>query len=110
MEGAKHFPAARRGILMIVVAVGIFALMDTIGKYLARFYPVPGIAWVRYLANLAILLVFLGVRGEIGRVRTARPGLQILRGLLLAGATLCYFTSLTVLPLAEAAAIGFVMP
>ena len=101
---------ALRGILLMVVAVGIFALMDTIAKYLARSYPVPGIVWARYAANLAILLAFLAARGELKRLRTARPGLQIARGLLLAGATFLYFTSLSVLPLAEAAAIGFVMP
>jgi drug/metabolite transporter (DMT)-like permease len=101
---------ALRGTLLVVIAVGIFALMDTIAKYLARSYPVPGVVWARYAANLLILLVFLAARGELRRLRTARPGLQVMRGLLLGGATLLYFTSLTVLPLAEAAAIGFVMP
>ena len=101
---------ALRGALLVVIAVGIFAVMDTIAKYLARSYPVPGIMWVRYMANLLILLAFLAARGELKRVRTARPGLQMLRGLLLAGAGFLYFTSLTVLPIAEAAAIGFVMP
>ena len=101
---------ALRGTLLVVLAVGIFAVMDTIAKYLARSYPIPGLVWARYAANLVILLAFLGARGEFKRLRTARPGLQILRGLLLAGASALYFTSLTVLPLAEAAAIGFVMP
>ena len=101
---------ALRGTLLVVVAVGVFAVMDTIAKYLARSYPVSGVVWARYAANLLVLLVFLAARGELGRLRTARPGLQIMRGLLLAAASLLYFTSLTVLPLAEAAAIGFVMP
>ena len=101
---------ALRGALLVVLAVGIFAVMDTIAKYLARSYPVPGIMWVRYVANLLILLAFLAARGELKRLRTARPGVQTARGLLLAGAGFLYFTSLTVLPIAEAAAIGFVMP
>ena len=101
---------ALRGPLLVVIAVGIFAVMDTIAKYLARSYPVPGVIWARYAANLLILLAFLAARGDLKRLRTARPGLQVMRGLLLAGASLLYFTSLTVLPLAEAAAIGFVMP
>ena len=84
--------------------------MDTIAKYLARSYPVSGVVWARYAANLLVLLVFLSARGQLGLLRTARPGLQFMRGLLLAVASLLYFTSLTVLPLAEAAAIGFVMP
>ncbi len=111
MAGASQSqPSALHGVLLIVAAVGIFAVMDTIAKYLARSYPVPGVVWARYAANLLILLAFLAARGELKRLRTARPALQIMRGLLLAGASLLYFTSLTVLPLAEAAAIGFVMP
>lgn len=111
MEGASDaHRSALRGILLMVAAVGIFALMDTTAKYLARWYPVPGIVWARYAANLVILLAFLAARGELKSFRTARPGIQVARGLLLGGATFLYFTSLTVLPLAEAAAIGFVMP
>ncbi len=94
----------------MVAAVGVFTLMDTIAKYLSRWYPVPGIVWARYALNLLILLVWFAARGELGRVRTVRPGIQFARGLLLGAATLIYFTSLTVLPLADAAAIAFVMP
>jgi drug/metabolite transporter (DMT)-like permease len=116
MEGATFPPPSPppasplRGILLMVAAVGVFVLMDTTAKYLSRWYPVPSIVWARFAANLAILLVFLAARGELRRLRTARPGIQIARGLLLAGATVLFFTSLSVLPLAEAAAIAFVMP
>jgi drug/metabolite transporter (DMT)-like permease len=94
----------------MLFAVGIFALMDTSAKYLAGFYPMPGIVWARYAGNLALLLVIFGVRGEWRYARTARPGIQTLRGLLLGCATMLFFLSLTVLPIAEAAAIAFVMP
>ena len=94
----------------MVAAVGVFTLMDAIAKYLSRWYPVPGIVWARYALNLLILLAWYAARGELGRVRTSRPAIQIARGLLLACATLIYFTSLTVLPLADAAAIAFVLP
>jgi len=99
-----------RGILLMVAAVGTFVLMDTVAKYLTRWYPVPLIVWARYASNLAVLLAFLAARGELGLLRTARPGLQFARGLLLALATLLFFTSLSVLPLADANAIGFAMP
>ena len=94
----------------MVAAVGVFTLMDTIAKYLSRWYPVPGIVWARYASNLIVLLVWFAACGELRRLRTARPGIQLARGLLLASATLLYFTSLSVLPLADAAAIGFVLP
>lgn len=99
-----------RGILLMVAAVGAFTLMDAIAKYLARWYPVPGIVWARYALNLLMLLAWLAARGELKRIATKRPGIQIARGLLLAIATSIYFTSLKVLPLADAAAIAFVLP
>jgi len=101
---------ALRGILLMVAAVGFFVAMDTIAKYLTRWYPVPLIVWARYVANLALLLAFLAARGQLRYLRTARPGLQFARGLLLALATMLFFTSLSVLPLADANAIGFVLP
>jgi drug/metabolite transporter (DMT)-like permease len=84
--------------------------MDTTAKYLSQWYPVPGIVWARYVINLVMLFAWLALRGELKRVRTARPRIQLARGFLLSGATLIYFTSLSVLPLADAAAIGFVLP
>jgi len=101
---------AQRGILLMVSALGFFVLMDSIAKYLAQWYPVPGIAWARYAINLAMLLAWFAARGELGRIRTRRPGIQLARGVLLASATFLYFTSLSVLPLADAAAIAFVLP
>ena len=99
-----------RGILLMVAAVGTFVLMDTTAKYLSRWYPVPLIVWARYAANLVVLLAFLAATGQLERLRTARPGLQLARGVLLVLATLLFFTSLSVLPLADANAIGFALP
>ena len=99
-----------RGILLIVAAVGVFVCMDTIAKYLTRWYPPPLIVWARYASNVLVLLAFLAATGQLRRLKSARPGLQFARGLLLALATLLFFTSLSVLPLADANAIGFVMP
>lgn len=101
---------ALRGILLMVAAIGIFVAMDTIAKYLAQWYPVPGLIWARYVINLAILLAWFAARGELHRIRTARPGIQLARGLLLASATFFYFSALRVLPIADAAAISFVLP
>jgi drug/metabolite transporter (DMT)-like permease len=101
---------ALRGILLMVAAVGLFVTMDTIAKYLSRWYPVPLIVWARYVSNLALLLAFLAASGQLRHLRTTRPGLQFARGLLLALATMLFFTSLSVLPLADANAIGFVLP
>jgi len=101
---------ALRGITLAFIALGLFTLMDSIGKYLSRFYPVPGIVWARYAINLLLLLAFLAARGKLRYVRTARPAIQLARGVLLGLATLTYFTALSHMPLAEASAIAFVLP
>ena len=48
-----------KGIILIVVAIGMFSVMDTTAKYLAQFYPVPGIVWARYAINFAIISAYL---------------------------------------------------
>lgn len=104
----KHKPL--RGILLMIIAIATFAVMDTIAKYLSQTYPVGNVVWARYAINLIVLTSFLVWRGELGRIHTTRPTTQVVRGLMLGASTLLYFTSLTRLPLAEAASIGFVLP
>ena len=65
-----------RGILMIMTAVALFVVMDSIAKYLSRYYPVPGIVWARYAFHLLFVLAILGPRMKLALVRTRRPGLQ----------------------------------
>ena len=111
---APDAPAARspvlRGIALMMFAVAVFATMDTTAKYLSRFYPVPGIVWARYAVNLLLLVAFLVATRRWHVMRTQRPGIQVLRGILLGSATMLFFLSLTRLPIADATAIGFVMP
>jgi len=101
---------ALRGIALMLVAVAFFAMIDTTAKYLSQTYPVPGIVWMRYAGNLILLLAILAATGGLRHMRTARPGIQLLRGVLLGAATMLFFLSISVMPLAEAAGIGFVMP
>ena len=103
-------PPVLRGIALIMFAVAIFATMDTTAKYLSRYYTMPGIVWSRYAGNLVLLVALFGVTGRWRLMRTARPGIQVLRGILLGSATMLFFLSLTRLPIADATAIGFVMP
>jgi drug/metabolite transporter (DMT)-like permease len=105
--GAQHH---LHGILLIVAAVSTFALMDTTAKYLARTYPVPSIVWARYAAQTLFLVAVLAPRLRLGLLRTRRPGLQILRGVILAASTMFFFSALALMPIAEAAAITFVSP
>jgi drug/metabolite transporter (DMT)-like permease len=105
--GAPHH---LHGILLIIAAVSTFAVMDTIAKYLARSYPVPAIVWARYAAQTLVLVVVLAPRLRLDLLRTRRPGLQLLRGAVLAASTMLFFSALALMPIAEAAAITFLSP
>jgi drug/metabolite transporter (DMT)-like permease len=100
----------RGGILLIVVSGIFFAGLDAGAKHLTVLYPILQITWGRYLFQLFILPFILGRVRPRDLLRTRRPVLQVLRGLLLMGATLTFFVAVTYIPLADSAAIGAVAP
>ena len=99
-----------RGPLLIMAAVAMFVVMDTTSKYLSRFYPVPAIVWARYFFHVLLVLIVLGPRLGLGLVRTQRLGVQLVRGLLLAGSTLFFVFAIKKMPLAETSSITFIAP
>jgi drug/metabolite transporter (DMT)-like permease len=108
-HGHDH-PHTLRGIVLVMSAVFMFSSMDTIAKYVLRSYPLPPLIWARYAVHLIFTVLLLAPRMGWNLVRTAHPWLQILRGMLLVVSTAFFYLSLTLLPLAEAAAISFVGP
>lgn len=109
-----HPPHAHplRGMLLIMLAVFMFSAMDTLAKHMLKreAYPISPLIFARYGVHLLFMIALLAPRMGLDLVRTRRPGLQVLRGLLLVGSTGFFYLSLTYLPLAEAAAISFVGP
>ncbi len=99
-----------RGIALMSLAVLCFAVLDTTVKYLSRHYAVSSLVWVRYAVQMLVLLAFSGPRMKLDLVRTSRPGLQLLRALLLLGTTLFFVNGLRYIPLGEATAIIYLTP
>lgn len=101
-----------RGMLLIMLAVFMFSSMDTLAKHMLKreAYPLSPLIFARYGVHMLFMIALLAPRMGLNLVRTQRPGLQVLRGLLLMGSTGFFYLSLTYLPLAEAAAISFVGP
>lgn len=105
------FPSTKwHSILLILVVITIFAFTDALAKYLSHRYPVPGLVWARYAIQTLFMLAVWGPRLGWSLMRTAYPGLQVIRALLLLSTTLLTFNALRFLPLAEASAIFFVAP
>ncbi len=103
-----HIPAA--AVLMIVGAVATFSIMDATIKTMLPRLPVPFLVWARWTFQVVAMLIWLGPTMGRGMVRTQRPRLQLLRGLLLISSSLCFFMALRSLPLAEATAINYTTP
>jgi drug/metabolite transporter (DMT)-like permease len=102
---------AWRGIALVCLTVLLFSFMETLVKYLSRFYPPPMLVWARYSVHavLAILLIAPHV-GRDGMLRTRQPGAHLLRGIALVVSTLFFFSGLKFLPQAVCSAIGFAFP
>ncbi|QYZ70804.1 DMT family transporter [Neotabrizicola shimadae] len=112
MTAAPAMPAARplRGVALVVLAVLAFALADVLTKLQAERHPVTVVIAVRYLVNLALLVVLLAPRQGRALWRTDRTLLVMLRALCLAFASLTMGIALTLMPVAETVAIIYLSP
>ena len=99
----------RRGIYWMLLTTGLFTSLDATAKYLAQDYPVPQVLWARFAFHLVFVAAFLGVRLSI-TLRSQRPGLQLIRSLLMLITTGMFFFAVRALPLADVVAIMFVGP
>lgn len=104
-------PATTSGltILMVIAAVGMFALADVFAKLLSDDLPALQVVWVRYVAMLALgVLIAAGPDRAAWRVRL--PLLQTLRGLSVLASGGLFIMGLGRLPLPETTAVSFVTP
>lgn len=98
------------GIALMLCAVATFAVQDTFAKYLTGAYPAVQVAWARYAISLAFILAALPWLGARSALVSRRPGLQLMRGVMLYTSTLLFVVAVTYIPLATATAIGFISP
>lgn len=98
------------GIVLVVTAVFAFALSDVVGKYLAQFHSAPFILSIRYAINLALLFVFFYPRHQSALWQANRRVALIMRGLVLALASLTMILALRLLPVGETVAIVYLSP
>jgi len=97
------------GIFWMVTTMLFFVSMDTCAKYLVSLYPTMQVVWGRYFFQVVILLIVLAPRlGTI--MKTESLHFQLVRSLFLLSATICFFTGLNTLQVAEASSIMFTTP
>lgn len=103
-------PENRRAALIMLVAVGSFALMDAGLKVLSPHYSAMQVASLRALATLPVALVWVMAQGGFGQLLRVRFGLHLMRGALGIASLAMFAYGLRHLPLSEAYAIFFVAP
>src|SRR3546814_20419330 len=81
--------------------------MNVTAKYLSIEYPTTQILWARYTGHLGFMMaMFMPSRG-LGLLRASRPGVHIVRSLLMFLSTVCFFTALRWIGVPTAPAINF---
>ncbi|MEW6763992.1 MAG: DMT family transporter [Pseudomonadota bacterium] len=94
----------------MMLAVFMFALMDTVMKLLSQRYPAIQVAALRSLTSLPLIIVYVGVKVGYGGIFKIRWPLHILRAVL-GIAMLSFFAfGIRKLSLAEAYSIFFIAP
>ncbi len=95
---------------LLVGACVSFALLDAVAKYLSQSHHPLMVAWARYLFHVLVMAVLFLPRMGRSLTRTRRPVLQVARGVCLGLTSVCFFSSIAYVPLAEATAIVAIAP
>ena len=100
----------RTGIFLFILAWTFIPVMDGIAKYLSASLPVLQIVWARYFFTCVLVFPILVSFYKKHSFRSENYILQIFRGSFLVVATICFFYSISIIPLANALALAFVYP
>ena len=100
---------SRAALLFYIAGVGMLAVMDATVKDVAGRYPTFEVAFLRYLAGLAVIGVVVAWArpGWPSRELIVANGLRSILGAVMA---VTFFFALSVLPLAETVALTFLSP
>lgn len=96
------------GISAIVASTICFPISDTLAQSLMGTLPPIEVAWLRYCVFFIAALPLLLQGGTT--LRSARPGLQVLRGAMTCAGTMAALVAFKQLPVPDTTAIGFVCP
>jgi drug/metabolite transporter (DMT)-like permease len=101
-----------RAVGLMCVAILLFSMLDTTAKYLITSValPFPELVWFRFVSQLVLMMLVLGLVSLPRLARPRKPGHQLIRSLLLMGSTLFNFLVLRYLRLDQTVTISFMMP
>ena len=101
---------AHWGALLMALSMLLFAIMDSMSKWLVRDYPISEAIWVRYTIFALFALAMAWPHGIRRMARTARPWMQAARALLALVEGAVFVAALQYLPLADTHAVAAASP
>ena len=102
---AKALRPELRGVLLTLLAMGLFGCMDGISKVLVTHYPPTLVLWLRHLTAVPVAFLILARRHPLRLLRPRAPWLQSARIVLLVVEMNLVLFAFRVMPLADAQAI-----
>ena len=103
-------PSNLRGIILVVTGLSIAAFAGAIMKLLGDQISAYQVAWFRFTGMSLILLPYLIWRYGLAALRPARPMIQLVRGLTMAGGTTAFVIGAKTVDYADAIAILYAYP
>ena len=99
-----------KGIILILTAMLVFAVQDSIMKYIYNSVALYEIYLIRTLVSFLIIIIFLKLLNKPIIFKTHYPFLTLCRIILFFFGFSSFYIALTVMPLATATALFFVTP
>ena len=99
-----------KAIIFNLLAWVMLPIMDGFAKYLSAELPVLQITWARYFFTVVFIFPLMLFFFKKYLVWTDKPKLQLIRGLILLTANICFFYSISVISLPKALTLAFVAP
>ena len=99
-----------RGIVLVIIGLSIAAFSGAIMKILGEQISAYQVAWFRFAGMSAVLLPYLIWRYGLSGLKPARPIIQLIRGLTMAGGTTTFVIGAQTVDYADAIAILYAYP
>ena len=107
---ARPVQDSRRALVFALLGFATLATGDVVVKTMAGEWPASAVAALRWVIGASALAAITLGRHGAGALAMPRPWLQAGRGAAVAIASLCFFTAIHLMPLADAMAIVFTSP
>ena len=99
-----------KAIIFSLLGWMFLPVMDGFAKFLSNDLPILQITWARYFFTVVFTLPIMIFFFKKQLAWSDKPKLQILRGLILLSANICFFYAISIISLAKALTLAFVAP